>query len=45
MLGGAVLFGYLQTAYTRMLIFVSSSFQICHGDIKTENVLLTGWDW
>ena len=19
--------------------------KICHGDIKTENVLLTGWDW
>lgn len=21
------------------------SFQVCHGDIKTENVMVTGWNW
>lgn len=20
-------------------------FQVCHGDIKTENVMVTGWNW
>ena len=24
---------------------ISTSPQVYHGDIKTENILLTGWDW
>ena len=29
---------------TIVVIFVSV-LQIIHGDIKSQNVLLTGWDW
>lgn len=27
------------------MLVISTSPQVYHGDIKTENILLTGWDW
>ena len=27
------------------LAFLTNVFQVCHGDIKTENVMVTGWNW
>ena len=27
------------------LVFLTNVFQVCHGDIKTENVMVTGWNW
>ena len=23
----------------------NSYFQICHGDIKSENIMMTSWNW